>query len=400
MTVAENVAYGLRVKKVRGAERDERVRQALELVRLPDLGGRRPAELSGGQRQRVALARALVNRPRVLLLDEPLGALDLKLRQEMQTELRALQRQVGITFLHVTHDQEEALSMSDRLAVFKDGRIEQVGTPAEVYESPGSVFVAAFVGASNRLSGELARAASGSDSPVSRAAREDPPSPGLGSRDPGRVLAPGDDRRGDLPGPVHPLPGEHRRAGRARRPGPEPRGRLSRGARARLARRCASPGTPPTTAGSRTTPARAPLDPAALLCGPPPPPGARAPAPDRSPAALARRRVPRVPGGLAGAELLPPRRLHRPGGPAADPRHLARSRHATPPRHSASHPCDGHRRDPGRRAPGLSRSPTTWRATPRRGCAPFSPWPWSCRSGRATSFASTSGSSSSRRKEW
>lgn len=165
MTVAENVAYGLRVKKVRGAERDERVRRALELVRLPDLGERRPAELSGGQRQRVALARALVNRPRVLLLDEPLGALDLKLRQEMQTELRALQRQVGITFLHVTHDQEEALSTSDRLAVFQDGRIEQIGTPAEVYERPGSAFVAAFVGTSNRLSGELARAASGSDSP-------------------------------------------------------------------------------------------------------------------------------------------------------------------------------------------------------------------------------------------
>jgi putative spermidine/putrescine transport system ATP-binding protein len=165
MTVAENVAYGLRVKRVRGADRKERVRQALELVRLPSVGGRRPAELSGGQRQRVALARALVNRPRVLLLDEPLGALDLKLRQEMQTELRALQRQVGITFLYVTHDQEEALSMSDRLAVFREGRIEQVGTPAEVYESPGSMFVAGFLGHSNRLSGDLARAASGSDAP-------------------------------------------------------------------------------------------------------------------------------------------------------------------------------------------------------------------------------------------
>ena len=165
MTVAENVAYGLRVKKVPRGERDDRVREALELVRLPGLGGRRPAELSGGQRQRVALARALVNRPRVLLLDEPLGALDLKLRQEMQTELRGLQRQVGITFLYVTHDQEEALSMSDRLAVFRDGRVEQVGTPAEIYESPASVFVAGFVGASNRLAGELARAASGADAP-------------------------------------------------------------------------------------------------------------------------------------------------------------------------------------------------------------------------------------------
>ena len=165
MTVAGNVAYGLRVKKVPRAERDERVQEALDLVRLPGLGGRRPAELSGGQRQRVALARALVNQPRVLLLDEPLGALDLKLRQEMQTELRALQRQVGITFLYVTHDQDEALSMSDRLAVFKDGRIEQVGTPAEVYERPASVFVAGFVGASNQLSGDLARAASGSDAP-------------------------------------------------------------------------------------------------------------------------------------------------------------------------------------------------------------------------------------------
>jgi len=165
MTVAENVAYGLRVKRVPRAERADRVLKALELVRLPGLGARRPAELSGGQRQRVALARALVNRPRVLLLDEPLGALDLKLRQEMQTELRELQRQVGITFLYVTHDQEEALSMSDRLAVFNDGRVEQVGTPAEVYEAPRSVFVAGFVGVSNRLTGALARAASGADAP-------------------------------------------------------------------------------------------------------------------------------------------------------------------------------------------------------------------------------------------
>ena len=136
MSVAENVAYGLRSGRCPRASGRTACAQALELVRLPGLGERRPAQLSGGQRQRVALARALVNRPRVLLLDEPLGALDLKLRQEMQVELRALQRQVGITFLYVTHDQEEALSMSDRLAVFRDGRIEQVGTPAEVYERP------------------------------------------------------------------------------------------------------------------------------------------------------------------------------------------------------------------------------------------------------------------------
>jgi putative spermidine/putrescine transport system ATP-binding protein len=165
MTVAENVAYGLKVKRVPRSERDGRVLRALDLVRLPGLGERRPTELSGGQRQRVALARALVNRPRVLLLDEPLGALDLKLRQEMQTELRGLHRQLGITFLYVTHDQEEALSMSDRIAVFKDGRVEQTGTPAEVYESPASVFVAGFVGVSNRLSADQARAASGSETP-------------------------------------------------------------------------------------------------------------------------------------------------------------------------------------------------------------------------------------------
>ncbi len=162
LSVAENVAYGLRIRKVPKGERADRVRAALDLVRLPSLGERRPAQLSGGQRQRVALARSLVNRPRVLLLDEPLGALDLKLRQEMQGELRALQRQVGITFLYVTHDQEEALSMSDRLAVFRDGRIEQVGTPAEVYEKPRTAFVAGFVGASNRLAGEVARLATGS----------------------------------------------------------------------------------------------------------------------------------------------------------------------------------------------------------------------------------------------
>jgi putative spermidine/putrescine transport system ATP-binding protein len=154
MTVAENIAYGLRVKRVPRAERRKRVEEALKVVRLPGLGDRKPLQLSGGQRQRVALARALVNSPQVLLLDEPLGALDLKLRQEMQLELKRIQREVsdvGITFIYVTHDQEEALTMSDRLAVFNDGRIEQIGAPAEVYERPATEFVAGFVGVSNVL---------------------------------------------------------------------------------------------------------------------------------------------------------------------------------------------------------------------------------------------------------
>jgi len=154
MTVGENVAYGLRVKGVPRSERRKRVDEILEVVRLPGLGDRKPAQLSGGQRQRVALARALVNHPQVLLLDEPLGALDLKLRQEMQTELKRIQRavsEVGITFVYVTHDQEEALTMSDRLAVFNEGRIEQIGTPEAVYERPDNAFVAGFVGASNVL---------------------------------------------------------------------------------------------------------------------------------------------------------------------------------------------------------------------------------------------------------
>jgi putative spermidine/putrescine transport system ATP-binding protein len=151
LSVADNIAYGLRVKKVPKPERRTRTDEALEMVRLPGLGGRKPAQLSGGQRQRVALARAIVNRPRVLLLDEPLGALDLKLRQEMQVELKRIQQEVGITFVYVTHDQEEALTMSDRLAVFNDGRIEQVGAPAEVYEHPASEFIAGFVGVSNVL---------------------------------------------------------------------------------------------------------------------------------------------------------------------------------------------------------------------------------------------------------
>ncbi|MGW0954537.1 ABC transporter ATP-binding protein [Streptomyces sp. NPDC002545] len=157
MTVEQNVGYALKVRKVPKAERLVRARKALAEVRLDGYGGRRPAELSGGQRQRVALARALVGRPRVLLLDEPLGALDLKLREQMQVELKALQREVGITFVFVTHDQEEALTMSDRIAVFHQGRVEQVGTPAEIYERPATPFVASFVGTSNLLEGESAR---------------------------------------------------------------------------------------------------------------------------------------------------------------------------------------------------------------------------------------------------
>jgi putative spermidine/putrescine transport system ATP-binding protein len=154
MTIAENVGYGLRVKRVPRAERKRRVEEILEVVHLPELGDRKPVQLSGGQRQRIALARSLVNTPRVLLLDEPLGALDLKLRQEMQIELKRIQREVsnvGITFVYVTHDQEEALTMSDRLAVFNEGRIEQIGAPAEVYERPATEFVAGFVGVSNVL---------------------------------------------------------------------------------------------------------------------------------------------------------------------------------------------------------------------------------------------------------
>ena len=151
MSVLDNVAYGLRVRRVPKRERREQAERALEMVRLPGVGERKPLALSGGQRQRVALARALVNRPRVLLLDEPLGALDLKLRQQMQIELKAIQRELSdaITFIYVTHDQDEALTMSDRIAVFSEGRIEQVGPPGEVYERPANEFVAGFVGTSN-----------------------------------------------------------------------------------------------------------------------------------------------------------------------------------------------------------------------------------------------------------
>jgi len=151
MDVLRNVEYGLRVRRVARAERRSRAEAALEMVRLSGLGGRKPVQLSGGQRQRVALARAIVNEPEVLLLDEPLGALDLKLRQEMQLELKRIQREVGITFVFVTHDQEEALTMSDRLVVLNHGRVEQLGTPVEVYERPASAFVAGFIGVSNLL---------------------------------------------------------------------------------------------------------------------------------------------------------------------------------------------------------------------------------------------------------
>ncbi len=162
MSVGENIAYGLMIKKVPKPERERRVEEMLELVQLPGLARRRPSQLSGGQRQRVALARALINRPGVLLLDEPLGALDLKLRQQMQIELKAIQKQVGVTFVFVTHDQEEALTMSDRLAVFNQGKIEQIGAPAEVYERPATAFVAGFVGVSNLVSGQTAKAITGS----------------------------------------------------------------------------------------------------------------------------------------------------------------------------------------------------------------------------------------------
>jgi putative spermidine/putrescine transport system ATP-binding protein len=151
MSVADNIGYGLRIKGVPAAERRRRVERALQMVRLTGLDARRPNQLSGGQRQRVALARAVINEPEVLLLDEPLGALDLKLRQEMQLELKRIQKEVGITFVYVTHDQEEALTMSDRVAVVANGRIEQVGPPVELYERPATEFVAGFIGISNLL---------------------------------------------------------------------------------------------------------------------------------------------------------------------------------------------------------------------------------------------------------
>ncbi len=159
MSVAENVAYGLRQDRVSIEERRRRVREALEMVQMLGLAQRKPSALSGGQQQRAALARALVKRPSVLLLDEPLGALDRKLRQQMQVELKLLQHQLGITFIFVTHDQEEALAMSDTIAVMRDGRIDQVGTPAELYDRPRSAFVAGFIGAQNFIPGNLAAGA-------------------------------------------------------------------------------------------------------------------------------------------------------------------------------------------------------------------------------------------------
>ncbi len=163
MTIQDNIAYGLMIRGVSKLERYKQVEEMLELVRLPGFGQRKPSQLSGGQRQRVALARALINHPKVLLLDEPLGALDLKLRQQMQVELKSIQQSVGITFIFVTHDQEEALTMSDRIAVFSEGKIEQVGTPSDVYERPASPFVAGFVGTSNLISGEVAQRITGSE---------------------------------------------------------------------------------------------------------------------------------------------------------------------------------------------------------------------------------------------
>jgi putative spermidine/putrescine transport system ATP-binding protein len=161
MDIRANVAYPLMVRQVDRAARERRADELLALVQLPGVGERRPAQLSGGQRQRVALARALIGQPQVLLLDEPLGALDLKLREQMQSELKALQRRLGITFLFITHDQHEALSMSDRIGVFNAGRLEQVGTPREVYDAPATRFVADFVGAANVLDGEPARRLTG-----------------------------------------------------------------------------------------------------------------------------------------------------------------------------------------------------------------------------------------------
>jgi spermidine/putrescine transport system ATP-binding protein len=161
MSVRENIGYGLRMRGVPAAERSSRVSHALDMVQLAELGDRSPRQLSGGQQQRVALARALVNRPRVLLLDEPLGALDLKLRKEMQLELKRLQTQLGITFVYITHDQEEALTMSDRIALMRQGRIEQLGTPRELYDRPASRYVADFIGDTNLLPGTVVEGGAG-----------------------------------------------------------------------------------------------------------------------------------------------------------------------------------------------------------------------------------------------
>ena len=167
MTIAENVGYGLKVRKTPKAELTERVAASLEQVKLTHVADRLPHQLSGGQRQRIALARALILRPRVLLLDEPLGALDKQLREQMQIELKQIQREVGITFVFVTHDQEEALTLSDRIAVFNEGRVEQIGTPREVYEYPQTAFVASFLGISNLIPADLARELAGADAALS-----------------------------------------------------------------------------------------------------------------------------------------------------------------------------------------------------------------------------------------
>jgi putative spermidine/putrescine transport system ATP-binding protein len=171
MNVRDNVAYALMVKGVAKAQHRQRAQSLLEMVQLPDVGDRRPAQLSGGQRQRVALARALISEPQVLLLDEPLGALDLKLREQMQTELKALQRKLGITFLFITHDQHEALSMSDRVGVFNQGRLEQVGMPQALYDTPATRFVARFVGAANVLEGAASQRLTGQDCAMLRPER-------------------------------------------------------------------------------------------------------------------------------------------------------------------------------------------------------------------------------------
>ena len=171
MSVYDNVAFGLRAKKVSAAETRQRAMEMLEIVRLAEFARRRPAQMSGGQQQRVALARALVNLPSALLLDEPLAALDLKLREAMQIELKRIQREVGITFVFVTHDQGEALTMSDRIAVMSRGKVEQIGTPEEIYAEPASIFVAGFIGSANLLPGTLDSVDDGRARSVSTAAR-------------------------------------------------------------------------------------------------------------------------------------------------------------------------------------------------------------------------------------
>ena len=265
MTVAQNVEYGLRVKRVPRAERRTRAQEALDQVRLDQYGDRRPGQLSGGQRQRVALARALVNRPRVLLLDEPLGALDLKLRREMQVELKELQRDLGITFLFVTHDQEEALTMSDRIAVFNEGRIEQVATPRDLYEQPATPFVAGFVGTSNVLDGDAARRAARRAGHLQRPTGEDPPPPRrLAGPDAGRGHRRGRRARGRLPRLCDP---EHRRPRRRRhadRRPPEP-------AATRRGRRCRRGAPRSTSAGCGSTPVAAVAEPPPDTDLPPPP---------------------------------------------------------------------------------------------------------------------------------